>query len=64
MVSWNWPILWGLLPVSSSSSIISAADGSPRIRHRIEVEMRIYEEDVNKALIATADREGKTIDVQ
>lgn len=29
----------------------------------IEVEMRIYEEDVNKALIATADREGKTIDV-
>lgn len=30
----------------------------------IEVEMRIYEEDVNKALIATADREGKTIVVQ
>lgn len=30
----------------------------------IEVEMRIYEEDVNKALIATADREGKTIDSQ
>ena len=30
----------------------------------IEVEMRIYEEDVNKALIATADREGKKIDVQ
>ncbi len=30
----------------------------------IEVEMRIYEGDVNKALIATADREGKTIDVQ
>ncbi len=30
----------------------------------IEVEMRIYEEDVNKVLIATADREGKTIDVQ
>ena len=30
----------------------------------IEVEMRIYEEDVNKALIATADREGKTMDVQ
>lgn len=30
----------------------------------IEVEMRIYEEDVNKALIATADREGKSIDVQ
>lgn len=29
----------------------------------IEVEMRIYEEDVNKALVATADREGKTIDV-
>ncbi len=29
----------------------------------IEVEMRIYEQDVNKALIATADREGKTIDV-
>ena len=29
----------------------------------IEVEMRVYEEDVNKALIATADREGKTIDV-
>ena len=29
----------------------------------IEVEMRIYEEDVNKALIATADREGKTMDV-
>lgn len=30
----------------------------------IEVEMRIYEEDVNKALIATADREGKTMEVQ
>lgn len=30
----------------------------------IEVEMRVYEQDVNKALIATADREGKTIDVQ
>lgn len=30
----------------------------------IEVEMRIYEEDVNKALIATADREGKSIDAQ
>ena len=30
----------------------------------IEVEMRVYETDVNKALIATADREGKTIDVQ
>ena len=29
----------------------------------IEVEMRIYEEDVNKALIETADREGKTVDV-
>lgn len=29
----------------------------------IEVEMRIYENDVNKALIETADREGKTIDV-
>ncbi len=29
----------------------------------IEVEMRIYEEDVNKALIETADREGRTIDV-
>lgn len=29
----------------------------------IEVEMRIYEEDVNKALIETADREGKTLDV-
>ena len=29
----------------------------------IEVEMRIYEEDVNKALIETADREGKTINV-
>lgn len=29
----------------------------------IEVEMRIYETDVNKALIETADREGKTIDV-
>ena len=29
----------------------------------IEVEMRIYEEDVNKALIETADREGKIIDV-
>ena len=30
----------------------------------IEVEMRIYEQDVNKALIETADREGKTIDVR
>lgn len=29
----------------------------------IEVEMRIYERDVNDALIETADREGKTIDV-
>lgn len=29
----------------------------------IEVEMRIYEKDVNNALIETADREGKTIDV-
>ncbi len=29
----------------------------------IEVEMRVYEEDVNKALIETADREGKMIDV-
>lgn len=29
----------------------------------IEVEMRIYENDVNKALVETADREGKTIDV-
>lgn len=29
----------------------------------IEVEMRIYEKDVNDALIETADREGKTIDV-
>ncbi|MBD5450132.1 MAG: stage V sporulation protein AA [Lachnospiraceae bacterium] len=29
----------------------------------IEVEMRIYEEDVNKALIETAGREGKTLDV-
>lgn len=28
----------------------------------IEVEMRIYEADVNKALIETADREGKTIE--
>jgi len=25
--------------------------------------MRVYETDVNKALIETADREGKTIDV-
>ena len=29
----------------------------------IEVEMRIYEKDVNDALIETSDREGKTIDV-
>lgn len=29
----------------------------------IEVEMRVYETDVNKALIETSDREGKTIDV-
>lgn len=29
----------------------------------IEVEMRIYETDVNKALIETADREGKMLDV-
>lgn len=29
----------------------------------IEVEMRVYETDVNKSLIETADREGKTIDV-
>lgn len=29
----------------------------------IEVEMRVYESDVNKALIETSDREGKTIDV-
>lgn len=30
----------------------------------IEVEMRVYETDVNTALIETADREGKTMDVQ
>ncbi|MCM1155034.1 MAG: stage V sporulation protein AA [Roseburia sp.] len=30
----------------------------------IEVEMRVYETDVNKALIETSDREGKTIDVK
>ena len=30
----------------------------------IEVEMRVYETDVNKALIETADREGKTMDVR
>lgn len=29
----------------------------------IEVEMRLYEQDVNNALIETADREGKTLDV-
>ena len=29
----------------------------------IQVEIRVYEMDVNKALIETADREGKTIDV-
>lgn len=29
----------------------------------IEVEMRVYESEVNKALVETADREGKTIDV-
>jgi len=29
----------------------------------IEVEMRVYESDVNKALIETSDREGKTDDV-
>ena len=29
----------------------------------IEVEMRIYEDEVNRALIATAEREGKSIDV-
>lgn len=29
----------------------------------IEVEMRVYESDVNKALIETADREGKMLDV-
>lgn len=29
----------------------------------IEVEMRVYEQDVNKALIETAEREGKTLDV-
>ena len=28
----------------------------------IEVEMRIYEKDVDDTLIETADREGKTID--
>lgn len=29
----------------------------------IEVEMRIYEDDVNNALVQTAGREGKTLDV-
>lgn len=29
----------------------------------IEVEMRVYEQDVNKSLIETAEREGKIIDV-
>ena len=29
----------------------------------IEVEMRIYEAQVNNALVETADREGETIDV-
>ena len=29
----------------------------------IEVEMRVYEQDVNKSLIEPPDREGKTIDV-
>ena len=29
----------------------------------IEVEMRIYEDEVNRALIATAEREGKELDV-
>ena len=28
----------------------------------IEVEMRIYEDQVNNALVETADREGETID--
>lgn len=30
----------------------------------IEVEMRIYEKDVNDALVETADREGKMLDVE
>ncbi len=30
----------------------------------IEVEMRKYETDVNNALVDTAEREGKTIDVE
>ena len=34
-----------------------SADPTP-----IEVEMRIYEKDVDDTLIETADREGKTID--
>ena len=29
----------------------------------IEVEMRVYEDQVNTALVETADREGKMIDV-
>ena len=29
----------------------------------IEVEIRIYEDQVNNALVETADREGETIDV-
>ena len=29
----------------------------------IEVEMRVYENDVNQALAETADREGKALDV-
>ena len=29
----------------------------------IELEMRIYEDQVNNALVETADREGETIDV-
>lgn len=30
----------------------------------IEVEMRIYEDQVNTALVETADREGKTLDIE
>ena len=30
----------------------------------IEVEMRVYEDQVNSALAETADREGKTVDAQ
>lgn len=30
----------------------------------IEVEMRLYEDEVNNALVETADREGKTLDVE